>query len=181
MKKNKKTLIAILVIILIIVAGCIIFNNISIEKNSEDEYQDYTPQQEISDEQMRQTKIVLYFANSETGELEAETKVVDANTLIENPYKELVELLIKGPQSSKLKKLIPDGTILNEVKLENTCAIVNFSNEFLNYENDETKAKIINSIVNTLTNLKEVQVVRILINGESNENFAEDYVKNKML
>ena len=32
------------------------------ESGSEtDEYQDYTPEQEISEEQMRQTKVILYF------------------------------------------------------------------------------------------------------------------------
>ena len=40
---------------------------------------------------MRQTKLVLYFANNETGELETEIKVVDANTLIKNPEKQIME------------------------------------------------------------------------------------------
>ena len=91
----------------------------------------------------------------------------------------MVNLLIKGPQSSNLKKLIPDGTILNEIKIENGCAIINFSNQFLNFENDEKKFKIINSIVNTLTNLKEINSVSFLINGEKNEKLSEIYLKNK--
>ena len=105
MKKNRKKIIAIITLILIIVLAIFIYNNISIEKNV-DEYQDYTPQEEISEEQMRQTKLILYFANSETGELESETQIIDANSLIKDPYRELINLLIKGPQSSNLKKLI---------------------------------------------------------------------------
>lgn len=174
--KNKR-IIAVIVLILIIVLGFIIYKNVSI-KNQEDEYQDYIPEEEISDEQMRQTKIILYFANNETGELETEIKVVDANTLIKNPEKQIMELLIKGPQSSNLKKLIPDGTILHDIKIENSCAIINVSNEFLNYQNEEEKLKIINSIVNTLTNLKEIESVKFLINGEENEQLNETYVKN---
>ena len=158
--KNKR-IIAVIVLILIIVLGFIIYKNVSI-KNQEDEYQDYIPEEEISDEQMRQTKIILYFVNNETGELETEIKVVDANTLIKNPEKQIMELLIKGPQSSNLKKLIPDGTILHDIKIENSCAIINVSNEFLNYQNEEEKLKIINSIVNTLTNLKEIESDAIL-------------------
>ena len=69
--------------------------------------------------------------------------------------------------------------MLNEVKIENGCAIINFSNEFLNYENEENKLKIINSIVNTLTNLKEINSVSFLINGEKNEKISEIYLKNK--
>ena len=110
MKKNRKKIIAIITIILIILIAIFIYNNISIENT--EQYQDYIPQEEISEEQMRQTKLILYFANSETGELENEIKIVDANLLIKEPYKEIMNMLIKGPQSSNLKKLIPEGTAL---------------------------------------------------------------------
>lgn len=176
--KNKRLIGAIITIIFVIIGIYFLFKNIEIKK-IENEYQDYTPQEEISDEQARQTKILLYFENIETGKLEIETKIIDANLLIENPYKKLVEFLIKGPQNTKLKKIIPDGTILNDIKVENNCAIINFSNEFLNYETEENKLKIINSIVNTLTNLKEINSVSFLINGEKNENISEVYVKTK--
>lgn len=175
---KKKRVIAIIVFIIIIIMGFLIYKNVSIE-NKEDEYQDYVPEEEISEEQMRQTKVVLYFANNETGELETEIKVVDANTLIKNPEKQIMELLIKGPQSSSLKKLIPDDTVLNDIKIEESCAIINVSKEFLNYQNDEEKYNIINSIVNSLTNLKEIDSVKFLINGEENENLLETYIKNK--
>ena len=175
---KKKRVIVIIVFIIIIIMGFLIYKNVSIE-NKEDEYQDYVPEEEISEEQMRQTKVVLYFANNETGELETEIKVVDANTLIKNPEKQIMELLIKGPQSSSLKKLIPDGTVLNDIKIEESCAIINVSKEFLNYQNDEEKYNIINSIVNSLTNLKEIDSVKFLINGEENENLSETYIKNK--
>lgn len=176
--KSKRMLGAIITIILVIIGIYFLFKNIEIKK-IENEYQDYTPQEEISDEQTRQTKVLLYFENIETGNLEAETKIIDANLLIENPSKKLIEFLIKGPQSAKLKKLIPEDTMLNEVKIENGCAIINFSNEFLNYENEENKLKIINSIINTLSNLKEINSVSFLINGEKNEKISEIYFKNK--
>ena len=177
MKKKRKKIIAIVTLILIIIAAIFIYNNISIE-NTADEYQEYTPQEEISDEQMRQTKVILFFANSETGELESESRIIDANILIKEPYKEIMNWLLKGPQSSNLKKLIPEGTAMHDIKVEKSCAIINLSSEFLNYENDENKLKIINSIVNTLTNLKEINSVKFLINGEENENLSENYLKN---
>lgn len=177
MKKNRKKIIAIITLILIIILAIFIYNNISIENNV-NEYQDYTPQEEISEEQMRQTKVILFFANSETGELESEIKIVDANLLINEPYKEIMNWLIKGPQSSNLKKLIPEGTAMHDIKVEKSCAIINLSNEFLNYETEENKLKIINSIVNTLTNLKEIDSVRFLINGEENEKLSEVYLRN---
>lgn len=175
---KRKKVIAIIILILIIVLALFVYKNVSIEKKQEDEYQDYIPQEEISEAQTRQTKVTLYFENIDTGELETEIKILDANTLINNPEKELVKLLIKGPESSNLKKLIPDGTVLHDIKVDKSCAIVNVSNEFLNFENEENKLKIINSIVNTLTNLKEINSVKFLINGEENERLSDIYVKN---
>ena len=177
MKKNRKKIIAIITLILIILLAIFIWNNISIENNV-DEYQDYTPEEEISEEQMRQTKVILFFENSETGEIESEVKIVDINLLINEPYKQIMNWLINGPQSSNLKKLIPEGTAIHDIKVEKSCAIINLSNEFLNYETEENKLKIINSIVNTLTNLKEINSVKFLINGEENEKLSEIYLKN---
>ena len=177
MKKNNKKILAIIMLLLVALGIYFIFNNISIEK-TKNNYQDYTPQEEISDEQLRQTKVILFFANAETGELETEIKIIDANKLVKNPYKELIELLINGPQNNNLKKLIPDGTIVHDVTLQNSCAIINFSNEILNYENEENKFKIINSIVNTMSNLKEVQSVKFLINGGENSEFLDNYTKS---
>lgn len=180
MKKNKKKIIPIITLILIIIAAIFIFRNVSIERteNNVDEYQDYTPEEEISEEQMRQTKVILFFENSETGEIESEVKIVDINLLINEPYKQIMNWLINGPQSSNLKKLIPEGTAIHDIKVEKFCAIINLSNEFLNYETEENKLKIINSIVNTLTNLKEINSVKFIINGEENEKFSEIYLKN---
>ena len=175
---KKKQIIALITIILIILLSIFIYKNISIEKEKEDEYQNYTPQEEISEEQARQTKIALYFENSETGELEAETRLIDANKLIKNPEKEIINLLINGPQSSNLKKLIPEGTVIHDINIKNSCAEINMSNEFLEMGDEKNKLKIINSIVNTLTNLKEINSVKFLINGEINNKIPDIDVKN---
>ena len=93
-----------------------LFKNIELKK-VEDEYQDYIPQEEISDENSQQTKIILYFKN-ENDELENEIRVINANILLKEPEKQLINYLIKGPQNNNLQKLIPDGTRLNEIKIE---------------------------------------------------------------
>lgn len=174
---KRKKIIAIISLLLIILVGIIIYKNIDIVKKEDDEYQDYTPQEEISEEQTRQTKIILYFENAETGELESEVRLIDANKLIKEPEKEIMNLLIKGPQSSNLKKLIPDGTVVHEINIKGSCAEINLSNEFLEFGDEKNKLKIINSIVNTLTNLKEINSIKFLINGEINEKLQNTYVK----
>lgn len=175
---KKKKIIAIITAIMIIVLAFFIYKNVSIEKKRNDEYQNYTPQEEISEEQNRQTKLILYFENIETGELEAETRLVDANKLINNPEKEIMSCLINGPQSTNLKKLIPEGTIVHDINIKNSCAEVNVSNQFLEFGDENNKLKIINSVVNSLSNLKEIKSVKFLINGEINDKFPDIYMKN---
>ena len=96
----KRIIGAIITLVIVGIGVFFIFRNIEIKK-IENEYQDYIPQEEISDEQSRQTKVLLYFENIENGQLEIETKIIDANLLIENPEKKLIEYLIKGPQNDK--------------------------------------------------------------------------------
>ena len=183
---NKKRMLGAIITIAFVGIGIyFLFKNIELKK-VEDEYQDYTPQEEISDENSQQTKIILYFKN-ENDELEKEIRVINANILLKEPEKQLINYLIKGPQNNNLQKLIPDGTRLNEIKIEKNCAIINFSNEILNYKDENEKLKIINSIsfsylyllIVTLTNLKEINSIKILVNGSENENFSDEYLRIK--
>ena len=165
---NKKRMLGAIITIAFVGIGIyFLFKNIELKK-VEDEYQDYIPQEEISDENNQQTKIILYFKN-ENDELENEIRVINANILLKEPEKQLINYLIKGPQNNNLQKLIP----------EKNCAIINFSNEILNYKDENEKLKIINSIVNTLTNLKEINSIKILVNGSENENFSDEYLRTK--
>ena len=55
--------------------------------------------------------------------------------------------------------------------------------EFLNYnkEDENVKENLINSLVNTLTQLNEVNSIKILINGAENEEFNEIYTLEKSI
>ena len=120
----------------------------------------------------------MYFKNKNTGEIATEARLVDANKLINNPYVQIINLLIEGPKNEKLQKVIPDGVKVNNAVLKGNCVVIDFSPEFLNYNNDENrKNDIINSVVNTLTELTEVNSIRIVIDGNENSNFNEEYVR----
>ena len=70
---NKKRMLGAIITIAFVGIGIyFLFKNIELKK-VEDEYQDYTPQEEISDENSQQTKIILYFKN-ENDELEKEIR-----------------------------------------------------------------------------------------------------------
>ena len=66
--------------------------------------------------------------------------------------------------------------------LENDCVVLDFSSEILNYSKDSKKDKenMIKSIVNTLTELTEVNKVKILVNGKENDEFKDIYSREKI-
>lgn len=150
------------------------------EEQKNEQYEEYTPQEEISEEQYRETIVNLYFLNKETKELMGEAIAIDAKTLTINPYKELIELLLQGPKNEKLERIIPEGTTVYDASIEAGCVVINLSKEILNFGEDEAlKNNIINSIYQTLTELTEVTSLRFLVEGEENPKLAEEY-KNRL-
>ncbi len=177
MKKDKLIILFLVILVLLIIGGYIIINYLK-SKQVTSGIEEFEPQEEISEEQMRKTMVSLYFYNNETNNLETEARLIDAVELIENPYTKLVQMLIDGPKSEKLKSLLPDDIKVLKTELIGNCVIVDMSIELLNYTEDkDLKNKMINSIVNTLTELTEVESVKFLINGEENEEFNEEYVR----
>jgi len=176
--QNKKIFMYVGIIILILIViglGYLIFKNISFEKNENIIMDEYIPQEEITDEQLRETIVTLYFMNIETAKLMPEARQIDVKELLENPYKKLVELLIEGPNNEKLIKVIPDSTTINNIEEKNGIVTIDFSENFIKDQvlGKEQEELIINSIVNTLTELTEVSEIKILIDGEQNKAFPD--------
>ena len=136
---------------------------------------DYTPAEEISENQSRQTTVLLYFLDSQTNQLKSEGKIINTNELLNNPYKLIVEKLIEGPNDEKLQKVLPENTKIIDANLSNDCVILNFSEEILNYQDDTQKFNIINSLLNTLTQFNEVTAIKILVNNETNDKISQEY------
>lgn len=175
--KNKKIAIFFLGILIILLIGGYLTIQYVRNKEEETAVEEYTPQEEITEEQARQTIVSLYFPSNETGELNPEARLIDIKEIINNPYEKLINLLIEGPKNEKNKKIIPENTKLNKTYLEGDCVVLDFSNDILN--NKEEKSNIINSIVNTLTELTEVNKVKILIDGKENDEFKDIYERKK--
>lgn len=179
--KNKKIIMYMAIIILIIFIlgiGAIILKN---NKEKKQIVGEYTPVEEITDEQLRQTNITLYFCNNLTGELATEIRQIDAKKLLDNPQNELINYLIEGPVSDNLSKLIPEGTKLINSELKDGILLINFSEEFIKEQNLglEQERKIVESIVKTLTQLNEINGIKILINGEENMGFPDEELNFK--
>lgn len=174
---GRKIILILLVVLLLLGAGFCLWQYSKDEP--EEEFTEYTPQEEISDEQERQTLVTLYFVNKETGELMPEARLIDVKLLTKNPYATLVGLLLNGPKNDKLENVIPAGTRLNGVKVEKGMAIVDLSEEFIKDVESKTEeeSKIVYSIVNTLVELTEIESVKILIDGKENPRFETPFLK----
>lgn len=168
---RKKIIIGIIFIMLVLI-GVFIYMNVSIET-------EYTPEAEIEDIEYRNTAISLYFQNKDTKELQIETRLIDSKELFKNPYTTLINMLLQGPETANLENSIPKETKLISTILEGDCLQVNLSKDFIEQakENAVEKMNSIYSIVNTLTELKEISSVKILIEGEENKGFETDGIK----
>lgn len=179
---NRKTLIIIIVLVIAIaITGILLWSNRS--KNMEENV--IQPQEEITDEQMRTALVTLYYMNKETKELTPEGKMIDVKKLLADPYETLINLLIEQPKNEKLQSAIPNGTKVLGAELKGDVVYLDLSNEFIQNNSVEEKT-IINAIVNTLTELNEVNGVKILINGQENKefkggkvNFKDTFTRNK--
>ena len=173
MKKMFILKVIIIIAIISILAILIVLNfSTEVVENVENETV-IEPEEEISEEQMRQTAITLYFEDKESMQLVTEEKKVDAKDLVDNPYLYIVNLLILGPNSENLQNPIPEGTKVNKAELNGDCVTVDLSKEFLN----SSGTNAIYAVVNSLAELKEVNSVKLLIDGEEQENMKEAFVR----
>ena len=105
--KKKYILMFVLIFIILLVVGIFTINKL---KNNTEESanieEEYTPEEEISEEQSqeRKTIVTVYFLNKETKKVMPEARVVDVREIVNNPYQTLMDLLVKGPESEKLER-----------------------------------------------------------------------------
>ncbi len=128
--------------------------------------------------------VILYFSDEQDTKLVKEIRYVDikeakkgASTLASAMVKEL----IAGPKAKGLKAVIAQGTTLRApVTIEGRVATVDFTKEFVeNHPGGKTIAELtVYSIVNTLTELKDVERVKIIINGKATKNFKDNVTLN---
>ncbi len=170
--KNKKIIIIFIILLVIIIVGGYYAIKYVKKQNEETLVEEYIPQEEISNDQLRQTIVSLFFVSKDTNELVPEARLVDIKEIINNPYEKIVNLLIEGPKNEKNERIIPENTKLLKNYMEGDCLILDFSEDLLNYNKEKNgKENIQKSLLNSLTQLTEVNKIKILINGKENDEF----------
>lgn len=175
--KRLKMFIGITLIVLLVgFCGFYIYQKLGENKET---FSEYTPEEEISDSQFRSTVVKLFFKETNSNNLRIEVRNVDAKELINNPYLTLVNLLLEGPSDELLENAIPNGTTVNSATLKGDTVLLDLSESFIaNHPGGaETESATIYSIVNTLTELTEVNAVKFLIDGKDDCAFLDNAIK----
>ena len=171
MKNKRILLLLIAVLIMVLLALFFIVKNFNKENLTEENIIELTPEEEISSKQLRETIVTLYFLDKDSGTLKNEGKLIDSKELLNNPYKKITELLLLGPQNDNLISVFPENTKILDSEINSGCVTLNFSEELLNYSDEVQKNNIINALLKTLTELNEVDSIKILINNEAKKEF----------
>ena len=159
-KKLSMYLIIVLLIIIFLFVGWFAIKNHKNHKNNK-KINEYIPEEEISNKQLRMTNISLFFLNKENGEIEEEIRKIDSKELLNNPEEKLINYLIEGPKNEKLKKIIPENIKLINIDKNNGNLLIEFSENISNLENYE---KIEKAIIQTVSQLNEINKIEIIIN-----------------
>ena len=113
-----------------------------------------------------QTTLTLYFAGADGQSLVKKNVDVYYNN---NIAKErlVLENLIKGVDDEDAKSPIPARTKLLNVTVTDGVCYVNFDSTFLNVDSGISADVVVYSIVNSLTELDNINKVQLLVNGAS--------------
>jgi germination protein M len=122
------------------------------------------PGQQISSSQV--TTLTLYFSNADGTALVPETREVhySSNTSLD---KLVMEQLLEGPKESSLLATIPTGTKLITVSVVDGVCYVNLDETFSNQNQEISEQVVLYSIVDSLTELSNIDKVQISINGDT--------------
>ena len=134
-KINKKQLIIYICIPILFIIILLIWAFFNGEKEVINNIQEIVPTEEISDEQLRNTTISLYYINKENGEIEAENKRIDSKKLLDNTYTEIMKMWFEGSNNKNLITGCSKNVKINKIDVIKNCAILDLSKEFINEKN----------------------------------------------
>jgi len=129
--------------------------------------------------------VCLYFGDEQKNKLVKEIRYLDideAKKGVSTLASAIVKELISGPRAKGLTNVIPEGVALRApVTVEGRVATVDLTREFIdNHPGGKTMEELsVYSIVNALTELKEIERVKIIINGKQAKNFKGNLTLDK--
>ena len=135
--------------------------------------------------QKQNVTLTLYFPSANGDSVVPEQRLVQVNQ--DEMLEEVIfRQLQKGSLYSNTGGIIPEGTKLLSIGTKEGICTLNLSAEFVDNNPGGTafEAALINSVVNSLTELSQVKKVQFLINGQKREvythiSFSEPFERNE--
>jgi spore germination protein GerM len=162
---KRKTIIVLVVIAVIIVLLLLISNRK--DKNTE--------LIDPNEENIRVVQIALYFKDNNTQKLDKEYRFVNIEDVKVDVAGTIMKELTNGPTYENLVATMPTGTKVNNIEIKNNQIILDVSKEFMDNKssNLEDQTLTIFSVVNSLTEIKEIDQVRFLVDGKEVEKYGD--------
>lgn len=114
-------------------------------------------------------KNAVYLIDKENYVSRVDVAITETNDILDKIKEILKVLTIHSQESTYLPThfygVIPEGTKINNLHLENGLLKIDFSKEFLNFKEDDER-KLIEAIIYSLTELKEVKGIILFVEGE---------------
>ena len=120
-----------------------------------------------------QLNLTVYFPRLPDFNLINEEIKLEENMNIEEKIELIIETLTKGVDKANILDVIPEGSKLNDVYLEEKTAYIDFSQEFVDNHPGGSLGEYntIYSIVNSITEIEGIENVVFLINGKKQETY----------
>jgi Spore germination protein len=170
---------------MLIFSGCGLLQKLGLQKGAEDELHPVSSIVMGEDEAKKLTDkapVRLYFANEDNTKLMLEIKYIPVSDIKQSTghlASVIVNELINGPtKDSGNKAVIPTGTKLRStVVVKDGVATVDLSKEFKSKHpgGKDAEKMTIFSIVNSLTELKDIQKVKFTIVGKTEKEYMGNY------
>ena len=134
------------------------------------------PKSDKKDEtgQAKKMKVKVYYPDESGLRLVGVNREVEVNDTDESKYKAAVEAVMTPPKEKNLTKVVSIDSSLIDVKVKDGTALVNLSKNIkIGFVGGSTGEELlIGSVVNTLTEFKEVNAVKFLIDGQEVETLS---------
>jgi len=147
--KNTRTLGILLLMFLVFLSGC----------------SAGSPQEGEDTKNDRVEKIKLYYGDANNEKMVAEEREISFKPE-DDKYQVILEELIKGPENESLRANIRENTKVYGTIKQESDLIVDLSRDFKQFGGSVAEIIAVGSIVNTLTQLDDIERVKILVDGE---------------
>ncbi len=183
--KRPLLIVMITVLILVMLSGCSFLQKLGLRGSSDEELRPVSSIIISETEASRlaeKTPIRLYFANGENTKLKLEIRYIDtADTKRSTSHlaSVIVRELIKGPSDeTAFKRTVPaEAKLRTPVSISGKVATVDMSKEFKTKHSGGKDAEkmTIYSVVNSLTELEDIQKVKFTIAGKVQKEFMGNF------